>query len=277
MKLATIEEKLVDAINSPNKGITKDEVEKLLARVVQNTREHFIDHNNKPLKDASLLGFCGFGQGITAVTLQNMGLTPKILNINPTFSNEAGRHDFLAVEFPIRQENGEVKGMPYLVDTTYRQFFLRNEITTTCGQYIKDKRFGNRVAPLAGYWVLQMPRGQEFAEAILSKGFMELTEENAKMYGDSFVLEETKRKDYTKVPTKKELITGVSGKTYIHNMLNPLQEEEIDFYEGEIEEKGFKVKTPRMIKRELNISATEHRSDESAHTILNGELSHDEL
>lgn len=257
MKLATVEEKLKKAINQNShdnmisKGINKDEAESLLQWVVQNAREAFTKENKEPLKDADLLGWCGFGQGITAITLQNMGLSPNIANANPTLNDKAGRHAFLTVEIPIIQSNGDIKNIPYLVDTTYRQFFLREEVTTSCGEYIKDRRFGNKVAPLAGYWVLQMPKGKKFAETILSKGFIELTEENAKIYGDSFTLEEKNRKDNTKVPTKKERTTGISGKIYIKNMLKPF-EEEIDFYEGEIEALKINTKTPRMLKEKIN-------------------------
>lgn len=260
MKLAAIEEKLKKSleINKSNnmltEGISPKDAESILAWVVQNARENFADNGKISLKEDSLLGYCGFGQGITATTLENMGLSPNILNANPTLSNKTGRHAFLTVEIPIKQTKGEVVNTAYLVDTTYRQFFLRNEVTNCYGKYIKDKRYGGRVAPLAGYWILQMPKGKEFAEEILSKGFIELTEENAKLYGDSFTLEGAQRKDHTKVPSKRELITRISGKTYLNSMINPVVVEEMDFYEGEIEEKGIKVKTPLMLSR-LNTSA----------------------
>ena len=272
MKLAVIEEKLKDSLyknknnNVITEGISKKDAESLLAWVVQNARENFIAHSNISLKEESLLGFCGFGQGITAITLENMGLFPNLLNANPTFSNQAGRHAFLTVEIPIKQDNGEIENTAYLVDTTYRQFFLRNEVTNCYGEYIKDKRYGGRVAPLAGYWILQMPNGKEFAAELLSKGFIELTEENAKIYGDSFTLEGIERKDHTKVPSRRELITGVSGKKYRNNMIKPVAIEEIDFYEGEIEERGLKVETPLMT-RQLNIPLPPPNNDQQQHLV----------
>lgn len=270
MKLASIEEKLKKALeknkcnNILAEGISKKDAECILAWVVQNARENFIYDSNISLKEESLLGYCGLGQGITAITLKNMGLSPNILNANPTLSNETARHAFLTIEIPINQTNGEVVNIAYLVDTTYRQFFLRNEITNCYGQYIKDKRYGGEVAPLPGYWVLQMPKGNEFAKEILSRGFIELTEENAKIYGDSFTLECLQRKDHTKVPSGRELITEISGRTYRNNMINPVIIEELDFYEGEIEEKGFKVETPLMLRR-LNIPGPtlEYKKDNS--------------
>lgn len=257
MKLATIEQKLKKALNenrNSNKitnGINERETESLLEWVVQNAREALEMNVDESLKDASLLGCCGMGQGITGITLQNMGLEPRILNANPNLDTKAGPHSFVVVEIPIVQKDGKVNNKPYLVDTTYRQFFLRNEVTTSCGEYIKDKKFGDRVAPLAGYWLLHMPGGKQFAEEILSKGFVELTEKSAKLYGDSFSLEEKEREDYTKVPTKKEMETGISGKTYIENMINPVREREIDYTTDELESWGINVKTPGILKDEI--------------------------
>ena len=258
MKLATIEQKLKKALNENRNsntitnGINERETENLLEWVVQNAREAFEMNVDEPLNDASLLGCCGMGQGITGITLQNMGLEPRILNANPNLNTKAGPHSFVVVEMPIVQNDGKVNNKPYLVDTTYRQFFLRNEVTTSCGEYIKDKKFGNRVAPLAGYWLLHMPGGKRFAQEILSKGFIELTEENAKLYGDSFSLEEKEREDYTKVPTRKEMDTGISGKTYIENMINPVKEREIDYTSEELESWNINVKTPGALKDEMN-------------------------
>lgn len=258
MKLATIEQKLKRAINENRNnnaiinGINKQETESLLQWVVQNAREAFEMEFDEQLKEASLLGCCGLGQGITGITLQNMNLSPRILNANPNLNTKAGRHAFVVVEIPILQDDGKISNKPYLVDTTYRQFFLRNEVTTSCGEYIKDNKFGGRVAPLAGYWLLHMSGGKQFAEEILSKGFIELTEENAKFYGDSFTLEEKEREDYSKVPTRKEMKTGISGKTYIENMLNPIREQEIDYTSEELESWNINTKTPGILKDEMN-------------------------
>lgn len=258
MNLANIEEKMKKALieNQINgklvNGITKDEAEKMLQWVVQAARNVLKEYVSDSFKDESLLGWCGFGQALTGTTLQELGLEPNILNANPHIGADTGRHAFLTVEMPIVQENGEVKNYPYLVDTTFRQFFLRNEVTTSQGTFIKDKRFGNRVAPLAGYWLLQMPGGEKLAEQLLSKGFIELNEDSAKLYGDAFVLEETRRKNPTQVPKEKELKTGISGKLYLKNLTHPLEQEKIDFDEEELAPEKEKMKTPMRIRKERN-------------------------
>lgn len=255
MKLANTEEKLKQILASNNErhyaenGIEESEAKELLEWTVQNARKYLVDEG-KDIKEESLLGHCGLGQGITATTLINMGLKPYVVNVNPTLSKLCGRHAYVTVEIPIKTGDKTVNKM-FLIDTTYKQFFLRAYVTNQYGAWINDKRFGGKVAPLAGYWTLNMGKhGKDFSEELLSKGFIELTDENAKIYGDSFVLEAIDRKDNSKVPSKKEIKTGISGAQYLANITNPNNQEEIDYDEGELDEYyGINVSTPLMQKK----------------------------
>lgn len=248
-KLALIEEKLKKALelNEKNKsldeGISEEETKAILEWTVQNAREGLQNETDKSINEHSLLGFCGLGQGITGITLQKMGLKPNINNVAPTIGIKSERHAFVSVQIPIKNINGEIEEKMYLVDTTFRQFFLRDEVSIG-GKYIKDKEYGNKVSPMAGYWMLKMENGKELAEKLLEKGFVELTEENAKLYGDSFLLVHKERKNYMKIPTKKEMITNVSGKEYIENMKNPILQEEIDYDIEEFYKCGINIETP---------------------------------
>lgn len=252
MKLANTEEKLKKVLEgnkeNKNQGITEQEAEEILKWTVQNARNELAKDRN--LQEESLLGCCGFGQAITAQTLRNMGLNPNVCNVNPTIGEDTGRHAFITVNIPIKTSE-KVEDKMYLVDTTFRQFFLREEITNSRGEFIKDKEFGNKVAPMAGYWLLKLQGGRELAEEILSKGYIELTGERAKLYGDSFILEEKERKNPTRVPNKKELITGIEGKQYIDNINNPKLHGEIDYDMKDFEEFGINIKTPLMQKQEM--------------------------
>lgn len=252
MKLANIEEKLKKAVKAnregKQQGIIEQEAEEILKWTVQNARNELSKDGD--LQEESLLGCCGFGQAVTTQTLRNMGLNPNVCNVNPTIEKNAGRHAFVTVNIPIKTAE-KIEEKMYLVDTTFRQFFLRDEVTNSSGKFIKDKEFGNKVAPIAGYWLLKMQGGKEFAEELLSKGYIELTEENAKLYGDSFILEGKERKNPTRIPNKKELITGIDGKEYIKNINNPELQEEIDYDIEEFDDFGINIKTPLMQKQEL--------------------------
>lgn len=255
MKIASYEEKLKNVFkeNRQNEklinGIEEKTAEKLLEWIVQNVRQQL--NRDGKIKEKSLLGYCGVVQSIIVATLNNMGLTPNISNVNPTISTDGYRHAFVTVEIPVKDANGDIENKLYLIDPTYRQFFLREEIAPTYGQYIKDKKFGNKVAALAGYWAIKMPNGIKFSEKLLSKGFIELTEENAKIYGDSFVLETKNRGNHTKVPKKHEIITRISGKSYIENMLNYSLQEDVEYHPVDLKAVGINLKTPGMQKAEF--------------------------
>lgn len=100
-------------------------------------------------------------------------------------------------------------------------------------------------------------------------GFVELTPENAKFYGDSFMLEKNMDKKFqakyeegvtVPVPRKKDLVTGISGETYIEWMTDNDRQDYrgIDFEDGEIEETYEEIiKTPLMRKDELQKSIQE--------------------
>ena len=91
-KIADIEQKLKDAITRNSAagklidGIKKDNAQKLLEWVVQ--RDRTILGENEDIKKASLLGYCGLSQGVISTLLTNMGLRPRISNINPTITGK---------------------------------------------------------------------------------------------------------------------------------------------------------------------------------------------
>ncbi len=215
------------------------------------------------IREDSLMGCCGLSQGIIYTILKEMGLEARVSNINPTITGEnLGGHAFNSVTIPVKQQDGTHIEKNFLIDATYRQFFIRDNFSVS-GRYIKDKRFGGKASPMAGYWCINLPGGKEFAEEILSSGFVELTPENAKLYGDSFMLERNMDKKFQEryekgitvpVPRKKDLITGISGETYIEYMTDKNRQDYrgIDYDDGEIE-KWYEnmIKTPLMQKKEL--------------------------
>ena len=267
LEIANIEEKLHKAIQTNSKngslvsGITEKECNALLEWVIQRDRE--ILSQEESLIDSSLNGCCGLSQGVISTLLFNMGLQPRISNINPTITGKSlGGHAFNSVAIPVIGDDNNIVERNYLLDATYRQFFERDKYSVS-GRFVKDKRFGGKVAPFAGYFLISLPKGNELAEKILKEGFVELTPENAKLYGDSFMLEkymdELYRKKYKEgttipVPKKKELVTEIIGEQYIEWLTDPSRQDYrgIDFNEGELEEYygEYMMKTPLMLKKD---------------------------
>ena len=116
--------------------------------------------------------------------------------------------------------------------------------------------------------MLHLPNGEKVAQDLLSKGYIELTEENAKIYGDSFELANRNRNNPTRVPSKKELVTGIDGSNYLRNIMNKDLQSEIDYTEEELEKYGINTKTPLSIREERarNITKDETVPDEEKTT-----------
>ena len=204
-KIANIEQKIREAVEENLKagkniaGITNKDAETFIRWIIERDREILEkDSRYKDIKDDNLCGRCGLSQGVVTTLLQRASLQPKVLNVAETILGKGnGFHSFNTVTIPVRDEQGNISEKGYLIDATVRQFFVREE-SSVSGRFVKDKRFGNKVAPLAGYWCMNIPGGRQFAHTILRDGFIELTPETAKIYGDSFMLEKMKDSEYTK-------------------------------------------------------------------------------
>ena len=276
--IANIEYKLKKALEENIKqgknvkGIDEKEAEEFIRWIIERDRE-ILEKGSKEergLKDDSLFGCCGLSQGIVTTFLQRAGLQPQILNVAETIRGKGhGTHSFNTVTIPIRDESGQISEKGYLIDVTVRQFFTREELSMS-DRFVKDKRFGNKVAPIAGYWCINIPGGKQFAHNMLRDGFVELTPENAKIYGDSFTLAGLRDEEYksmykegTTIPisTTKNIETGISGEQYIkwYRDDNRKQEGGIDFYEGELEKLYGEdlMKSPLMIRQEQSRSVNE--------------------
>ena len=237
--VARLEEVLQARREGINVGIDEKDANNILKWTVLNARK---DYNNRDnVLTNSLLGLCGYGQAITMIPLQQLGLDVTINNAFSSFSADI-KHAFGTVIFPINAslENGEktVVNRQYIVDTTYRQFFL----AARCNEWAyheADSRFKGKVAPDPGYFIVQSASGKELATDLLRDGFVPLSEESVKLYGDSFVsagfgLDRHHLLDYK--------LKGNTGRNYINGILN--NQEELDYSVPELIGYGANLKFP---------------------------------
>lgn len=170
--IASIEEKLKNILENAIggeivDGLNPNEVNKLLEWVVQADRK-CLDSDFGNIRESSLMGVCGLSQGIVYTILKEMGVEARVSNINPTITGEnLGGHAFNTVGIPIKQQDGTYVEKNFLIDVTYRQFFVRDNFSVS-GRFIKDNKFGGKASPMAGYWCVNLPGGEKFAEEILS-------------------------------------------------------------------------------------------------------------
>lgn len=170
--------------NDPKVGISEEDAHTLLKYVVQNARN--IMGNDCDITTSSLLGKCGYGQALTMIPLEQIGVKTTVNNTF-SFPNCNSLHAFGTATLPVIAENGVVDKI-YLLDVTYRQFY--SSIAACYGRYFilrQGKRTNN--TPLHGYHMVRYPNGKNIANQLLKDGYIELTPEVLKAYGTCFALQ----------------------------------------------------------------------------------------
>ena len=149
-----------------NKNLKEEDISNILDWVISNLYEQLkkisIDMNLNTLD-----GFCELSQLITIYPLEELGLKVTKNTAASNFEFDKN-HSFGTVTFNIDGEE-----QVYLIDPTYKQFFIKENCT-------KGKLYiGESVSP--GYYA-----DKTFASDLLKKGYIKLDKEKAKMYGEPF-------------------------------------------------------------------------------------------
>lgn len=213
-------------------GISNDEAKLILDWVIQNTRKSF-QNTEKDLNTASLNGLCGYAQSLTLLPLMEANLEVTINNVE-SFPSAKHRHAFGTVKIPIK-ENNQVYYKQVLLDASYRQFFT----TVECNEgryYLQNFSTG----PAAGYYVCKTEEGRQFATTLLKHGYIELTPQNAKIYGSGFEYE-----SLTISELEKQIIIKETKENVYIDTINSKQEE-LDYDKEELEADGDIIVPPGL-------------------------------
>jgi len=141
------------------------------------------------LKD-SLLNRCDLAQNIMGKLLERnekICVYPK--ETQNTFYPTYRGHSFLICI---------IQDIPYLIDLTYRQFFLRENCTFN-NYIMQDNQV--LVTPDPGFFMVHaIDGGEDIAKSIIVDGYVKLDEETAKKYGDSFYFAQTGSGEISDIP-----------------------------------------------------------------------------
>ena len=177
---------IVDKLKD-NMGVTEEEAELLIKCVVQNARN--VIGKTCDIYSSSLIGKCGYGQALTLVPFQQIGVNTTINNTF-NFPNCNSFHAFGTVIMPISLENtGSIDYYSqFLIDITYRQFF--STITACLGRYyVPYGGSRNKNAPMHGYHMVRYDGGLKIANKLLKDGYIKLAPDVLKAYGTCFALQ----------------------------------------------------------------------------------------
>lgn len=232
--------------NGCEDGLNESEIQTLLDWTVENTRQNIEKYIGRDITNDDLMGLCGFAQTSSLEPLENYFKvtynsttdfnTPEMIYV----LNDL-RHAFGTITFPLKTKNGVVDKQ-YLVDVTFRQFFHRimceNPTYSLTGTYVMDPGFFlcNRMR--------KTKESVELATQILKKGYIELTDENLKMYIDSFIYSSIYRisQDYLHEMRKLDI-------DFYRKRLRKSKPAEQEFDEGQLLRYGCITKIPYLENR----------------------------
>ncbi len=241
--LYRLENVLANRKNGVIDGISIEDANLILAANVQNARAGLSNSSIGEIEffEDSLGGSCGISQAATVFPLLELGVQVTINNVC-SLPDCTDRHAFATCTLPIKDGN-QIYEKQFLIDVTYRQFFLAIECNE--GRYFEGGlQFKDKTSPSAGYYVCKTPEGISFATELLTKGFVELTEANARIYGNGFSCEAI----YLSTPIDdKKRIVSHTGKEYINVINDKNLQEDLDYTIEELIGYGYNVSLHNQI------------------------------
>ncbi len=239
--LYRLENVLTNIKNGIPDGISIEDANLILAANVQNARIGLSNYTEIDFFEESLGGSCGISQAATVFPLLELGV-PVTINNTSSLPDCVFRHAFATCTLPIKNCN-QIYEKQFLIDATYRQFFLAIECNE--GQFFEgDSRFKDNTGPSAGYYVCKTSEGMAFAKELLTKGYVELTEHNARIYGNGFSMEKIYLS--TSLEDQQKIISH-TGKEYIDAINNKNLQETLDYTTEELTEYGYNVSLHNQI------------------------------
>ena len=182
--ISNIERKCMDG-----DGLSPNELDYYLNYVVYQTRFLLSFKKNENINDYKFNFMCDTAQSIIARYFESLNIICRPVETQKAITSDILGHSFLIAEFNV---NGEFK--KYIVDPTYNQFFDIDRCSESNFKVINGIVVKT---PDLGYFALKEDEDKQMIIKNLIKcGFMELTLENAKAYGDLFYKTKTGNINY---------------------------------------------------------------------------------
>ena len=165
--LCEIEQKL------KNYAVTEKEQLYLLKWIVARIQK-FI-----PSDDLTYSLLCGETADLASILLKSLNIDYFQINIKDILKEKLNIHAITILDF--RSKYGESK---YILDPTFRQFLVKEECKYEILKFPKNFPLGT----YPGYFLSLTKEGTKFATELLNNGFFKMTNENLKIYFDSFMM-----------------------------------------------------------------------------------------
>lgn len=186
---------------------SEKEIELILKTAINNVYLELMNKTGEDARRTSLVNKCDFFQKRVGSQLEILGIDVHYLDTNKIFSEDIAGHSFLIVKFLSKESDILFEEKIYIIDPTYRQFFLKEN----CNQN-KYLLKGNHIllAPHPGYYFVRNKEQQKKVINLLENGFCPFTDDIAKVYFDSFLTTKRGRFDNFNL----NATTDITGKLY---------------------------------------------------------------
>ena len=156
--------------------LSMEDIGTLLGNLSYVVRKKIADYEGTNMSDFSFSYKCDLAQSIIFYYLDSIGVNVNPVNTNEVINGVVG-HSFVIASF-----DTIVGEKPFLIDPTYIQFFNRDNCDASKFVVLKDQVC---ISPDPGFFIVEN-HAEETIKPLLENGYIELTEEVAKAYGDSF-------------------------------------------------------------------------------------------
>ena len=206
--------------------LTQNEVDYYLNYIVYQTRVLLSSKKDKEVNDYKFSFMCDTAQSIIARYFDKLNIAYNPIETQKAIVGDILGHSFLTAQFNVL---GETKD--YIIDPTYNQFFDVDKCSENNFKIINGIVVQT---PDLGYFALKSDENsQNVVKNLMRCGYMELTEANAKIYGDLFY--KTKVGSINYFNTKLEM----SGSIYIKSFKK--SEARLTYTEEMLEELGMSL------------------------------------
>ena len=209
-------------------SLSQSEIDYYLNYIVYQTRVLLSSKKGKDINDYKFNFMCDTAQSIIARYFEKVNISYKPVETRRSITSDILGHSFLIADFNI---DGKLKS--YIIDPTYNQFFdvskcAENNFKVINGIVVKT--------PDLGYFALRADDNvQSVVKKLLKAGYIELTENNAKVYGDLFYKTKTGSVNYFNSDLE------MAGSVYIKSFKKSLFK--LSYTEEELEDMGMSLNT----------------------------------
>ena len=231
-----IEDKCLNGIS-----LSFNEATYLLSYVCFQTRVILGKKNNQNIENNDFLNQCDTAQAIIVNYFRRLNIDCLPISTLKAITDEIIGHSLVIVLLEVDNHDKY-----FIVDPTYNQFFDEKHCKKDCYKIINNKVV---TTPDPGYFVNRLgEREKKTIEEFLKLGFMELNEENGKIYGDSFYK--------TKVGITPDISAFLSmpGRVYIKGFLSG--ECDLSYDEKELKEMGLVLEPIVSLKEDIKKRAS---------------------